>query len=43
MTNKTTISTIELFKLFPDQETARVYLEGRLWPNGVKCRVCGDD
>lgn len=42
MTKKTTISTIELFKLFPDADTARVYLEGRLWPNGVKCRVCGD-
>jgi hypothetical protein len=24
-----------------DQETARVYLEGRLWPQGPKCPVCG--
>jgi transposase-like protein len=36
----TTISTFELFKLFPDQEAARLYLEGRLWPNGARCPVC---
>ncbi|MGA3304223.1 MAG: IS1595 family transposase [Methylovirgula sp.] len=39
--SKSTISTFELFEMFPDQETARVYLEGRLWPNGPKCPVCG--
>jgi len=39
--SKSTISTFELFKMFPDQETARVYLEGRLWPNGPRCPVCG--
>lgn len=39
--SKSTISTYELFQMFPDQETARVYLERRLWPNGVKCPVCG--
>lgn len=39
--SKSTISTYELFQMFPDQESARVYLEGRLWPNGVKCPVCG--
>ena len=37
---KTTISTFELFELFPDQEAARLYLESRLWPNGVICPVC---
>jgi transposase-like protein len=31
-----------LFALFPDHESARTYLEGRMWPNGVKCRICGD-
>jgi transposase-like protein len=36
-----TISTFELIKMFPDQETARVYLESRLWPNGPRCPVCG--
>src|ERR1700689_2502913 len=38
---KVTISTYELFQMFPDQETARTYLEGRLWPNGPRCPVCG--
>ena len=39
--SKSTISTFQLFEMFPDQETARVYLEGRLWPNGIRCPVCG--
>ena len=39
--SKSTISTFELFAMFPDAETARVYLEGRLWPNGPSCPVCG--
>ncbi len=38
---KITISTYELFAMFPDQESARVYLEARLWPTGPKCPVCG--
>src|SRR5277367_4107173 len=37
-----TISTFQLFQMFPDQETARVYLEHRLWPNGVVCPTCND-
>ena len=41
MNDKITISTFELFKMFPDQESARVYLESRLWPTGVRCPVCG--
>jgi transposase-like protein len=36
-----TISTFQLFKMFPDQESARKYLETRLWPNGAVCPVCG--
>jgi transposase-like protein len=39
--SKSTISTFQLFELFPDQEAARVYLEGQLWPNGPRCPVCG--
>src|SRR5271154_5257475 len=39
--SKSTISTFQLFEMFPDQETARVYLEARLWPNGVRCPHCG--
>jgi transposase-like protein len=26
--------------MFPDQETARLYLESRLWPNGATCPTC---
>jgi transposase-like protein len=39
--SKSTISTFELFDKFPDKETARVYIEGRLWPQGPRCPVCG--
>jgi transposase-like protein len=39
--SKSTISTFQLFERFPDAEAARVYLEGRLWPNGATCPVCG--
>lgn len=40
--DKITISTFQLFEMFPDQESARKYLEPRLWPHGVKCPVCGE-
>lgn len=39
--SRSTISTFQLFEVFPDAETARVYLESRLWPNGPRCPVCG--
>jgi transposase-like protein len=38
--SKSTISTFELFAMIPDQETARTYLENRLWPEGPRCPVC---
>lgn len=38
--SKSTISTFQLFEMFPDQESARKYLEARLWPEGVKCPTC---
>src|SRR5271170_4262231 len=38
--SSSTISTFQLFKLVPDQETARQYFEGRLWPNGARCPIC---
>jgi transposase-like protein len=38
--SKSTISVYKLFEIFPDQEAARKYLEGRLWPNGVRCPTC---
>jgi transposase-like protein len=38
--SRSTISTFQLFKLFPDVETARKYLESRLWKDGVQCPKC---
>jgi len=38
--SRSTISTFQLFKLFPDVETARKYLESKLWPNGATCPKC---
>jgi transposase-like protein len=38
--SRSTISTFQLFSRFPDAETARKYLESRLWKNGVKCPKC---
>jgi transposase-like protein len=40
MDDKITISTFQLFKMFPDAESGRKYLEGRLWPKGAKCPTC---
>jgi transposase-like protein len=38
--SKSTISTFQLFQMFPDAESARLYLESRLWGNGVICPAC---
>ena len=38
--SRSTISTFALFEMFPTEESARVYLEGRLWPNGPICPTC---
>ncbi|HVZ61941.1 MAG TPA: IS1595 family transposase [Terriglobales bacterium] len=38
--SKSTISTFQLFEMFPDAESARLYLESRLWPDGVICPAC---
>src|ERR1700741_4763968 len=38
--SKSTISTFQLFEMFPEQEAARIDLESRLWPNGVFCPFC---
>jgi hypothetical protein len=35
--SRSTISTFQLFEMFPDAESARLYLESRLWENGVTC------
>ena len=41
--SKSTISTFQLFALFPDEASARTYLEARIWPKGVKCPDCSGD
>lgn len=41
MNDKITISTADLFKMFPDADSARSYLESRLWPHGARCPICG--
>ena len=40
--SKSTISTFELFQMFPDAESARAYLEAQRWPNGAACPVCDE-
>lgn len=40
--SKSTISTFELFQMFPDAETARGYMEARRWPDGACCPACGE-
>ncbi len=37
-----TISLLQLFERFPDQDTARVYMERKRWPNGPWCPYCGE-
>jgi transposase-like protein len=41
MSDKITVSMFQIFEMFPNQESARKYLEGRLWPKGVRCPHCG--
>jgi transposase-like protein len=38
--SRSTISTFQLFQMFPDAESARLYLESRLWPDGAICPAC---
>jgi transposase-like protein len=38
--SRSTISTFQLFEMYPDAESARKYLEGRLWKNGTICPKC---
>jgi len=40
MNDRVTISVRQLFEKFPNQETARIYLESCLWPNGPVCPAC---
>lgn len=40
MNDNVTISTRELFELFPNADAAQKYIESRIWPNGVICPYC---
>jgi len=35
-----TVSTAQLFKMFPNVEAARGYIENRRWPSGAVCPHC---
>lgn len=43
MEDNITISTFQLFKMFPNEKTARKYLEKRRWPKGTICPYCNED
>jgi transposase-like protein len=38
--SKSTISTFQLFEMFPTAESARLFLESRIWSDGVTCPSC---
>jgi len=38
--SKSTISTFQLFEMFPTAESARLFLESRIWQDGVTCPSC---
>jgi transposase-like protein len=40
--SKSTISTFELFEMFPDADSARAYFEARRWPDGAICPACNE-
>lgn len=40
--SRSTISTFELFQMFPDNDSARAYFEARRWPDGAVCPACGE-
>lgn len=38
--SKSTISTFELFEMFPDAASAEAYFTARRWPDGAVCPAC---
>jgi transposase-like protein len=38
--SRSTVSTFQLFEKWPTEESARIYIEKRLWPNGPVCPRC---
>ena len=41
MNDRVTISTFQLFAMFPDAESARLYIEKRRWQGAPHCPHCG--
>src|ERR1700694_1201339 len=39
--SRSTISTFQLFAMFPDQESARRHIEAQRWPQCTVCPTCG--
>jgi transposase-like protein len=39
--SRSTISTFQLFEMFPDAESARLHIESQRWPDGAVCPFCG--
>ena len=40
--DRETISLMELFEMFPTEDSAREWFESRIWPNGRHCPRCGN-
>lgn len=40
--SRSTISTFDLFQMFPDNDSARAYFEARRWSSGPVCPACGE-
>lgn len=38
--SRSTISTFQLFEKFPDEQSARAYIEAHRWPEGACCPQC---
>ena len=39
--HRTGISLVELFDMFPDEDSARKWFEKARWPSGRACVKCG--
>ncbi len=40
-TERTGITLVQLFEMFPDEESARTWFEEAIWPEGRACGQCG--
>ena len=40
--SKSTISTFELFQMFPEHASVVAYFERTRWPDGAVCPACGE-